>query len=110
METATTIDDSQPRKQDQNPTWQLMIDKHDLQRLLTSLGVETRRLFFWKHDEKNLQEFPGDWPKTLDYPCTKCGDKFDSIPLFAIVKWNKKQDIPIVEMQRFFCGLGCWKV
>lgn len=91
-------------------SWANAIQKENFVKFLKDMGVECRKLFAWSDDENGEpQSFPEEWPLKINFPCTVCNEKFTSIPLFRIIKWNEKRNFPILVRHEFYCGLRCWK-
>jgi hypothetical protein len=103
-------DGNDAKKEKLNLTAEL--NQFEMRKILKTMHMETKKIFFWNNgnDKENKSFFfPQEYPKKWDFPCCKCGKKFDCMPIFY-VDWNEKKNCPILRPTDCFCGLTCCKM
>lgn len=73
--------------------------------MFKSMDIQCRP--FSNADKKNtlgLKIYPKKW----NYPCYSCLDKFDTIPIIRIHKWNYDLNVPIFNLAFVFCSKSCY--
>lgn len=97
----------------EKPSLTREITQFEMQRLLKSMNIQTKRTFLFLSEVESgnpvERYYPQDFPKKWDYPCIKCGEKFDEEPVPRIPKWNNVKGVPVIDKMVFFCSDLCAK-
>lgn len=97
----------------EKPSLTREINNFEMQRILKSMHIHTKRTFFSLSEFESgtgvERYYPQEYPRKWDFPCVKCGKKFDGEPVPRIPKWDNVKGVPIIDMMVFFCSDICGK-